>query len=157
MATPTPAADFLWEGAGSYGVAVTTLLTTELNTLAFSAGGNVLSSIGNQFQNTNSRVYCDVEFLAGASMTTAAGSFIELWFLRSLDGTNYELGSSTQAPGRGADVIIPVQAGTAITPRAGMPLVVLPPSYFKPIVRNQVTTLPSSGNQVRYALYSPAY
>ncbi len=155
--TSNPAADFLWEGSGSYGIAVTTLLTTELNSLVTSAGGNTLSSLGNQFQNTNSRIYCDVEFLAGAGVTTAAGSFVELWFLRSLDGTNYELGSSTQAPGRYADVIIPVQAGTNITPRGGQSMVVLPPSYFKPILRNQAVTLPASGNQVRYALYSPGY
>jgi hypothetical protein len=157
MATPTPAAEFLWENAGAYGVAVTTLLTTELNSLGFSSA-NTLSSIGNAFQNTNARLYCDIEFLAGGGITTAAGAFLEVWFLRSLDGgTNYEDGTSSLAPGRGADVIIPVRAGTNITPRAGMSMVVLPPGFFKPIARNQVTTLPASSNVVRYAAYSPGY
>jgi len=154
----TPASDFLWEGGGTYGVAVANLLTTELNSLAYSAGGNTLSTLGNAFQNTNARIYCDIEFLAGGGITTAAGAFLEVWFLRALDaGSNYEDGTAALAPGRGADVIIPVRAGTNITPRAGMSQVVLPPGYFKPIARNQVTTLPASSNIVRYALYSPGY
>ena len=153
----TPAAEFLWEGTGAYPITVTNLLATELNTLGYSAGGNTLSTLGGAFQNTNARIFCDIEFLAGSGITTAAGAFLEVWFLRSLDGgTNYEDGSASLAPGRGADVIIPVRAGTNITPRAGMSMVALPPGFFKPIARNQVTTLPASGNIVRYTPYSPA-
>lgn len=152
------ATDFLWEGAGVYGVAAANLLTTELNSLG-NSNANTLSTLGAAFQNTNARIYADVEFLAGGTLTPAAGAFIELWFLRSLDGgSNYEDGAAATAPGRPADVIIPVRAGTTITPRAGSSGVILPPGFFKPIARNQTgVSLPASGNIIRYALYSEQY
>lgn len=150
--------DFLWEGSGAYGVSVANLLTTELNSLA-SSTGNVLSTLGGAFQNTTSRIYADVEFLAGGTMTPTTGAFIELWFLRSLDGgSNYEDGSATVAPGRAPDIVIPVRVGTTITPRAGGSGVILPPAFYKPLARNQTNvTLPASGNIIRSAQYSEQY
>jgi hypothetical protein len=151
-------ANFVWEGSGVYGVAVANWLTTELNTLANSAA-NVLSTLGAAFQNTTGRQFADVEFLAGGTLTPVAGAFIELWLLRSLDGgTNYEDGSATVAPGRPADVVIPVRAGTTITPRGGQSGVWMPPGFYKPIVRNQTgVALPATANLIRFALYSAAY
>lgn len=152
------ATDFLWEGAGSYGVSVANLLTTELNSLA-SSNANTLSTLGAAFQNTAARVYSDVEFLAGGTLSPTAGGFIELWFLRSLDGgSTYEDGSASVAPGRAPDIVIPVRGGTTITPRAGSSGLILPPAFYKPIARNQTgVTLPASGNLIRQALYSEQY
>ena len=95
----------------------------------------------------------------GCTMTPVAPAFIELWLLRSLDGgTNYEDGSSSVAPGRPADIIIPVRAGTTITPRPGVSGLVLPPGWYKPIARNQTgPSLPASGNLIRFAAYSQQY
>jgi len=150
--------NFLWSGSGSYSVSVTNWLTTELNSLAASSG-NTLSTIGAAFQNTNAMIYADVEFVAGGTLTPTAGAFVELWLLRSLDGgSNYEDGSSSVAPGRPPDATISVRAGTTITPRAGYPGLILPPGFYKPILRNQVgATLPSSGNLVRFTMYTEQY
>lgn len=150
--------NFLWAGSGAYSVSVANWLTTELNSLAASSG-NTLSTLGAAFQNTNSMLYADVEFLAGGTLTPTAGAFVELWLLRSLDGgSTYEDGSATVAPGRPADLFISVRAGTTITPRAGGSGIILPPGFYKPIARNQVgATLPASGNLIRFAMYTEQY
>lgn len=152
------ATNFLWAGAGSYSQSVTNWLTTELNSLASSAA-NTLSTLGGAFQNTVAMLYSDVEFLAGGTLSPAAPAFVELWLLRSLDGgTNYEDGSASVAPGRPADLIINVRAGTTITPRAGSSGLILPPGFYKPIARNQTgVTLPASGNLVRFSGYTQQY
>lgn len=152
------ATNFLWSGSGAYSVAVANLLTTELNALVASAA-NTLSTLGAAFQNTNAMLYADVEFLAGGTFTPTAGAFLELWLLRSLDGgTSYEDGSASAAPGRSADAVISVRAGTTITPRAGAAGIVLPPGFYKPIVRNQTgATLPATGNLIRFAMYTEQY
>jgi hypothetical protein len=152
------ATDFLYEGAGSYGISVATWLSTELNSLS-SSSGNTLSVLGAAFQNTVARNFADVEFVAGGTFSPTAAGFLELWLLRSLDGgSNYEDGSATVAPGRAPDVVLPVRAGTTITPRSGAPGLILPVAYYKPILRNQTgVALPASGNIIRFAAYSEQY
>lgn len=149
------AANALWSGAGVYSLARTTWLSTELNSLANSSA-NTLSTLGAAFQNTAAWLYYDTEFLAGSTLTPAAGAFIELWQLRSLDGgTNYEDGSASVAPGRPADITILVRAGTTITPRSGASRGILPPAFYKPIARNQTgVSLPASGNVISYVGYT---
>src|SRR6185312_8574194 len=71
------ATNFLYEGAGSYGVGV----------------ANVLSTLGAALQNTNARLYADFEYVAGGTSSPVTGAFIEVWQLLSVDGgTNYEDG-----------------------------------------------------------------
>lgn len=119
----------------------------------------MLSTLGAAVQNASSWIFADVEFLAGGTLTPVAGAFIELWLLRSIDGgTNYEDGSATVAPGRLADIVIPVRAGTTITPRAGASGLVLPPGFYKPIARNQTgVALPASGNVIRFSTSTEQY
>ncbi len=152
------ATNFLWSGAGAYVAGPTNWLTTELNALANSTG-NVLSAAGAAVQNTGALIYCDVEFIAGSTFTPLANGFIEVWFLLSINsGTNYEDGSATVAPGRFSDFQIPIRAGTTITPRAITRGIILPPSFYKPIVRNQTgATLPATGNILRFAVYTEQY
>ena len=152
------ATNFLYEGAGAYGVAVANILTTQLNSLA-SSSGNTLSTVGSSIQNTTARLYADVEFVAGGTFTPTAGAFVELWLLRSLDGgSNYEDGSSSAAPGRPADITALVRAGTTITPRAGASGLRVHPGFAQPIARNQTgASFPASGNLIRWALYTVQY
>jgi len=152
------ATNFLWAGAGTYLSGPTTILSTQLNTLANSSA-NTLSTAGSAIQNTNGYLYADVEFVAGSTYTPTAGGFIELWLLRSIDGgSNYEDGSSSIAPARPADIVIPVRGGTTITPRSGAPGLLLPPGFYEPIARNQTgASLPSSGNIIRWSLYTLQY
>lgn len=148
--------NFLWAGAGAYSAGPTNLLTTELNSLAIT-NLNTLSTLGAAFQNTGGWIYADVEFI-GASAAFGVGAFMELWLLRSLDGgTNYEDGSATSAPGRAADIIIPVRNVTAAM-RSGASGLILPPGFFKPIARNQTgVALAASANSIRYSLYTQQY
>lgn len=149
--------NFLWSGAGSYSAGPANWLTAELNALANSSG-NTLSTLGAPVQNTAGWIFADVEFVAGGTMTPVAGAFIEVWLLRALDGANYEDGSATVAPGRPADITIPVRAGTTITPRAGSPGQVLPPGFYKPIARNLTgVALPATGNLIRFSTYTEQY
>jgi hypothetical protein len=152
------ASNFLW---GDYASSATNWLSTELNSLANSSG-NVLSTLGasfnNGFSNSAGYIYADVEFFAGANYTPTAGGFIELWLLRSIDGTNFDDGSATIAPGRLPDVVIPVRAGASIRPRAVVAGVILPPGLYKPIARNQTgATLPASGNTIRFRPYTQVF
>lgn len=144
--------NFLWSG---YLASAATFLTTELNALANSAA-NTLTAAGSEIDNsTNKYPMADLEFLAGGTFTPLANGLIAVWFLRPLDGTNYEDGSATVAPGRMADAIIPVRAGTTITPRANAVRVPLPVGKFKPIARNTTgATLPATGNTISWRPFS---
>lgn len=147
MTTP-----FIW----LYAASAANMLTTELNSIA-NSNANVLSAAGATIDNsTNGFIYCDLEFLAGGTLTPVSGAFVEVWFLRSLNGgTNFEDGSATVAPGRLPDATIQVRAGTTITPRSGASGIILPPGHFKPILRNQTgVTLPASGNLLTYRPYN---
>lgn len=152
------ATNFLWEGAGSYGVGVANTLTTELNALGNSSG-NTLSTLGAAFQNTNARLFADFEFVSGGTITPVAGAFVEYWQLLSLDGgTAYEDGSASVAPGRPADFTIKVRAGTTITPRAGVSKIPMPVAFWKPIARNELgVSMAATSNLIRYVLYSPQF
>jgi hypothetical protein len=149
------ATNFLWAGAGAYLSGPTNLLTTQLNALASGS----LTVAGTAIQNTGGYIYADVEFVAGGAYSPTAGAYVELWLLRSIDsGTNYEDGGTGVAPGRPADIVIPVRNGTTITPRAGASGLIVPPGFFKPLARqNTGATLPSTSNLIRYSLYTEQY
>ncbi len=149
---------FLWSGSGSFVSGPTNWLTTEMNALANSAT-NTLTAVGSAVQNTGGLIYCDAEFIAGSTYTPLANGYLEVWLLLSLDGgTNYEDGSASVAPGRMADIQIPIRSGTAITPRGTVHGIILPPSFYKPILRNQTgATLPATGNILRFVTYTEQY
>lgn len=139
-------------------------MTTELNALANSSTTTLaISSVGGMSgifgqSQTAGAVYADAEYAAGGTASPLAGGFIELWLLRSLDGTNFEDGTAAIPPARPADLIIPVRDGTAITPRAGASGLVLPPFSWKALVRNQTgVALPATGNKISLTAYSLQY
>ena len=151
------ATNFLWGGAGAYLAGPTSWLTTELNSVAASSA-NVCSTLGAAFQNTASYIYADAEFVFGASVTITANAFLEVWLLRSIDGgTNYETGDATHAPPRAPDAVLPVFAGTG-TFRCGFSGMILPPAFYKPLLRNQTNiSLPSASNILRFSAYTEQY
>jgi hypothetical protein len=98
----------------------TTLLSTELNSLASSATGAAISSVGGTsgvFNNTYgggglggfTLGQFELELAAPAG-TLTAGTAVLIWFLTTVDGTNYEDGSASVIPARNPDLIIPVRA-----------------------------------------------
>ena len=143
----------------------TTLLSTELNSLANNA--NVASSVGGAsgvFDNTlgdggvaNGYQMADVEgVFAVFGSAPAAGSALLVWFLQTIDGTNYEDGSSSTTPVRPPDVVLPFQASTSAqrVTKSGVPL---PAGKFKVLAQNSGSgqSLASSGNTVKVRPFTP--
>src|SRR5690242_729422 len=88
----------------------TTLLSTELNTLAASAFSSAGAAINNVQATSNFNGYTNATLelvLAAPTAAFASNSAIYLWFLKSVDGTNYE---DTSANPRPPDVVIPMEA-----------------------------------------------
>lgn len=134
-----------------------TLLSTELNSLANNAG--VVSSVGGTsgvFNNAVGTTNMDgnprgkLEFLMGGTVTAlTAGGAIQVWFLLSVDGTNFENGTP---PPRNPDVVIPLGALTTaqrVTRRCSVPV-----GKFKVYAVNAATgqAMPSSGNTLTLLL-----
>jgi hypothetical protein len=97
-----------------------TLLSTELNSLASSATAGAISSVGGTSGLFNNTVggggfdgYTMGQFelvLAAPAGTLTAGPAALIWFLTTVDATNYEDGSASVIPARTPDLIIPVRA-----------------------------------------------
>lgn len=134
-------------GTSGYGTAIT-LLTTECNSVASGSyctlGAEVNNSTG---QNA---IYTDVVFTAGGTFTPTNPASIACWLLVAPDGTNYEDGTSSVAPGRPADFQINIRNGSTITPVQAARQVVLPSGKFKALCQNNTgATFPSSGNTIK--------
>lgn len=141
------------------GTAVT-LLTTELNSLA--TGTGAVSSVGGSSGVFNSVAgggtsnldgYLQGRYelvLANASTISVAGA-INVWFLRSIDGSNFEDGSSSVFPKRSPDLtFFPNGVTTAQRLVVDAPL---PPGNFKvlllPLNLGSGAQFASSGNTLK--------
>lgn len=133
--------------------AATSLLTTELNSLATANGAAASAAIdltGNGWQ------LGDLElFVASSSLAFTAASFMSVYFLPSTDGTNYPKYTS----GASWKLALNYLAGTiAIHPATlsaetiyeGVTGVLIPDAKFKVVlVNNSGVTLPASGNTLK--------
>lgn len=140
----------------------TTLMSTELNSLATSAGltAGAIASVGGTsgvFNNVAGGGGFDgyrwgiFELNLGAPAgTMTAGTAAYIWFLQQIDGTNFEDGSASVIPARKADLIIPVRAVSTAN-RAGAPtLAMLPPGIWKPLLaQNTGQAWNASGNTLK--------
>jgi len=140
---------------------VTTLLSTELNSLAnnslvaSSVGGSsgVFDFTAGNFAGYQSGIYEINLGAPGSAFST--GAAISIWFLQSIDGTNYEDGSSSVTPARTADVVIPLRATTGaqrVTKIAALP----PGSTVKVLLKNDATgqSLNASGNTLKVSPFT---
>lgn len=139
----------------------TTLFSTELNSLASSSGltAGAIASVGGTsglFNNvagsggfdgyTLGRFELNLAAPAGA-LTAGTAAFV--WFLTSVDGTNYEDGSASVIPARPADLIIPVRA-VSTAQRCGIILGYLPSGSWYPLIsHNTGQTWNASGNTLK--------
>lgn len=141
--------NFLWgtrQGA-------TSLLTTELNSLATANGGAASGAIdltGNGWQ------LGDLElFVASSSLAFTASSYVAVYFLPSTDGTNYPKytsGASWKLAGNYLAGIINIHPATlsAEAIYEGLTQVIIPDAKFKVVlVNNTGVTLPASGNTLK--------
>jgi hypothetical protein len=144
---------------------VTTLLSTELNSLANNA--SVLSSVGGSsgvFDNTignsgvsNGYFLGDVEMVCAAfGSAPTANTALNVWFLQTIDGTNYEDGSSSITPVRPPNVAFQFQASTNAQ-RLIQLSIPLPAGKFKVLAQNNGSgqTMAGSGNTIKVRPTTP--
>lgn len=123
-----------------------TVLTTELNSLANNSNVVKATAIA---PSSSEYTMVEVELYVTFGSTPTANTGISVWFLREIDGTNYEDGSSTVTPTRNPDVVFGVRATT--NAQRMIKTCMLPPGNFKPLVRNDGTgqAFAASGNTVK--------
>jgi len=116
--------------------AKTTPLNTELTGLTSGAYAVTADSV----DNTGGNQFADFIFYVDGQELIAAGKYLSMYFIRSLDGTTaaYERGgtsSTTQLPARAADVIVPLAATSELQSVVIGP-VALPNARYKLLVIN---------------------
>ena len=127
----------------------TQLLNTELNSLANNTNALQSGTYSNTQGGTgDGYTLCDLELVCSFSVAPTANTGISVWFLSTIDGSNFEDGSSSVTPGRLPDCVFPVRAVTGtqrITRR-----VLLPWGTLKALARNDGTgqSLGASGQSL---------
>lgn len=143
------------QNAGTY----TTIMSTEMNSLA--NGSTTLASVntGGTFTNVyggqlGGYPLTQIQLnLAAISTNRTANTGINVWFLQSLDNTNYETGTNNIPATRNPDVVFPSDG----TSNAYSPVIVcaLPPGHFKVLLQqNTGTAFASSGNTLNVSPFS---
>lgn len=127
----------------------TTLLSTELNSLA-----NNGTAIGSAYDNTQGQTgdgytLCDLELVCSYGSAPTANTGVSFWFIGTQDGTNYEDGDGSTTPARLPDAVFPLRNVTG-TQRV-IRRVFLTWGKYKPLAKNDGTgqAMASSGNTVK--------
>lgn len=121
-------------------------LTTELNSLADGA----FSAVGTAFDNTsNLDQWASVE-IALASLSPAAGAYVQVFLVQSLDGTNYEDAAKSSNPGyHQATPPLPVDTTATSAKKIDSPWFRIPPGKWKLVLFNKCgVALAASGSTV---------
>lgn len=127
--------------------AIATLLSTGLNSLA--NGSRAISSA----ITDNREQYADFELVVTFGSAPAADSPIYLYFIKQIDGTNYEDGSTSLTPSAAPDVIFTVRAVTSAQ-REIRSRVVLPNGTFEVLLVNASgQAMAASGNTLKWITY----
>ena len=129
---------------------ITSLLTTELNSLASAAG----SALGTEYDNaTNCFLYGLFELTATFGSSPTADTTVDLYLVPAPDGTNYDDGSATILAGNhiiGGWNIRAVNTAQKLA-MWGVPL---PPTKFKlNVLNNTDQAMAASGNIVKMIPY----
>lgn len=136
-----------WAPVGS----VVTLLSTELNSLASAA-----RVIGSAIDPTaTGYLFGDLELAVTFGSAPAADTtYCELYFVRTVDGTNYANGSSSLAPKPPLLVAI-FALDNQTANRIIVPEVTIPPTLYKALLINKSgLSFPASGSTVKLLPYS---
>jgi hypothetical protein len=130
--------------------ALTTLLSTELNSLATNTGSN----LGTEFDNTTTGYFWgDFELVVTFGVAPTADTTVDLYLIPALDGTNYCDGGNSVLP-------VNTQRGqwslrNVTSMRLPIHAVMLPPCKFKIFVfnNNSGQAFAGSGNTVKMLSY----
>lgn len=148
-----------WIAGSGVGFTWTSVLTTELNSLA--SGNAVLQSVAAAIANqTNLDVFCDLSFEAGSAVTTVAPAYLGFYLYPLNHNSIYgdgAFGSSAAGPPPQCyavgSIAFPAAASTTI--HGVVTGIIIPPGTFKFLVYNQAgVALPSSGNVLQYRTYN---
>lgn len=139
--------------ASSRGTNPVTLLSTELNSLATTAGCDPSAALSNA---TELDLYVDLEMVVTFGSAPTVGTTLDVYLVRSVDGTNYEDASATGPilPANGYAGSFTLRAVTTAQ-RMVIPQVLCPPRDFKVMVLNNATsqTTAASGNTLKGYFY----
>jgi hypothetical protein len=132
-----------------------TLLSTEMNSVVNGANAVTSTAVLNNAvgqANTDGYLFAKIELVLGAvASALTLNSGVQVWFLSSVDGTNYEDGDASTTPARQPDVVIGVRnVATAqrITRRIPVPV-----GTQKVLVSNLTgQTWAASGNTLKVLL-----
>lgn len=137
------------------GGSLVTLATTALNGMADGAAVEVDVS-----NTTDLDILIDLELLMGWNVAPTADKTVNVYWRRSLDGTNFEDSSATRPPangGVGSFVLNNVSSSSGtVKQRLILPGVALPPGNSKLVIVSAAgQTADSSGNTLRGLFYNP--
>ena len=107
--------------------------------------------------NTAGDQFADLELLINLATAALPNGYVSLWFIRALDGTNYESGSASVFPTRPPDVVIPVRATTDDSQVVTIGQVTWPQGKFHVVFQNntgQTTTNTDNLTQLSYRSYN---
>lgn len=143
-------ASVLWEHSTRGGNPLT-VMSTQLDALASGSG-----AIGAEVDNGDALdLYCDAELVVTFGTAPADGGTVDLYFVRQVDGTNYEdavTGASEVPPRNGYVGSFFVRNATAN--RIVIPECRCPPRDFKfYVVNNTNQAFPASGSTVKAFFY----
>ena len=127
--------------------------TTELKNIVTTAGAITATPV----DNTAGHQYAYLEMLIDLATAATAGGYVELWFIKAIDGSNYESGSASVFPARPADVILPVRSTTDDSQIVTVGPILWPQGLFKVVFRNstgQTTTNTDSLTQVSFRAFN---
>ena len=138
-------------------VAIETVISTDLNSLA-NGYGECPGAASPVATTIDGNLYADLELLTGTwGVAPTAGSLVEVYIVRRVDGTNYEnytRGASGVGPANGYVGGFPLAAVTSAQ-RVILPQITLPPTDFLFLFINKSgQTMNASGNTVKMRRYS---
>lgn len=132
--------------------AATTYLSSELDALA-DAGNKLGGALDNTVPHD---MYSDWQVYATAAATRDVGGRIDLYFLPSVDGTNYAYGDDSVDPSTASlvgSMILP--SGSTSEYSSVLTHVLMPAGKFKALAENQTgAALGGSASIIQFAIYN---
>ena len=145
-----------WSALGTYTTAIAGAATAPtLKNLANNTG-----KLGNAIDNATSGrdIYSEWELYVRCASAPTGNPFVDLYFIESADGTNYEDPGSSDSPvpAKMPVITFPIRL-VATQQRIVIPRLILPPFKFKPMIWNntgQAFTNTDNENVLSYRTYN---
>ena len=120
--------------------------------------GNGNHALGAELDNSAGDQYAYFDLYVRGADVFHAGDYVSVWFLKAVDGTNYEdgaAGTPGTTPSRVADLAIPVRLVNT-QQRIAVGPVLLPPCKFKCLVQNTTNHAFTNTDNENVLVFYPA-